>query len=239
MLQGLQGKHNCSKLLETPSVRLHHSEQNSEDTQSSLPSWEPVGEGYRFPNPAEKELWYQSWSPNTEDMGGQGSDQLVGVCSRCLRLKQPTDKQAWSSSSTGLVLSSTCQRCRDTVPGALLGSLVSLLDSVSSEIFVFGPIGTEGRPSGVLSIDILDNLDVGQLLSCAEHHRWHQVLSVWHKAGWPPAGLQVITEELRPLSFGCGLSETNLAGISAQQLNDCITQYCDAYGYDPVELASI
>lgn len=76
------------------------------------------------------------------------------------------------------------------MPDALLGMLVSLLDSISSD-FVFGPSGTEGRPAGALSIEMLDKLDVGQLLSCAERHRWHQVLSVWHIAGWRPPGLQV------------------------------------------------
>ncbi|DBA65555.1 TPA: hypothetical protein ACH3X2_003164 [Trebouxia sp. C0005] len=118
-----------------------------------------------------------------------------------------------------------------------LAMLVSLLDSVSSD-FVFDPIGTEGRPAGALSIEMLDKLDVGQLLSCAERHRWLQVLSVWHIPGWRPSGLQVITAELRPLSYGSGLSLINLAGVSAQQMDDCIIQYCHACGYGPVELES-
>ena len=95
----------------------------------------------------------------------------------CLQMTQPTDKPASRSSPTVLVLSSTCLHC--TVADALLGMLVSLLDSISSD-FVFGPIGTEGRPAGALSIEMLNKLDVGQLLSCAERHRPHQVLSVWH-----------------------------------------------------------
>lgn len=123
------------------------------------------------------------------------------------------------------------------MPDALLGMLVSLLDSISSD-FVFGPSGTEGRPAGALSIEMLDKLDVGQLLSCAERHRWHQVLSVWHIAGWRPSGLQVITAELRPLSYGCGLSLMDLAGVSAQQMDDCIIQYCHVCGYGPIELGS-
>lgn len=130
-----------------------------------------------------------------------------------------------------------CMRHVCIVADALLGMLVSLLDSISSE-FVFGPTGTEGRPAGGLSIEMLDKLDVGQLLSCTERHKWHQVLSVWHIAGWRPSGLQVITSELRPLSYGCGLSLMDLAGVPAQQIDDCIIQYCHACGYGPVELES-
>ncbi len=194
-------------------------------------------DGYSFVSPAEKGLWYQSWSFDAGDVGGQVSDRLVSGHSSCLQMTQPTDKPASRSSPTVLVLPSTCLHCRGTLPDVLLGMLVSLLDSISSD-FVFGPTGTEGRPAGALSIEMLNKLDVGQLLSCAERHRWHQVLSVWHRAGWRPSGLQVITAELRPLSYGCGLSLMDLAGVPAQQIDDCIIQFCHACGYGPIELGS-
>ncbi len=212
--------------------------------QSSLHSWDSTNErpsandcGYSFVSPAEKGLWYQSWSLDAGNVGGQVSDRLVGGHSSYLLMTQPTDKPASRSSPTILVLSSTCLHCRGTVADALLGMLVSLLDSISSD-FVFGPIGTEGRPAGALSVEMLDRLDVGQLLSCAERHRWHQVLSVWHVAGWRPSALQVVTAELRPLSYGCGLSLMDLAGVPAQQIDHCITQYCHVCGYGPDELES-
>ena len=63
-------------------------------------------------------------------------------------------------------------------------------------------------------------------------------MSVWQTAGWRPSGLQAITAELRFLPYGCGLSLSGLAGISAQQLDDCIIQYCHACGYGDIELGS-
>lgn len=187
--------------------------------QSSLRSWDPMEKrfaanniGYSLVSPVEKGLGYQSWSLDAGSIGGQVSDRLVSGHSSCLQMTQPTDKPASRSNSTAVVLSSTCLHCMEPMPDALLGMLVSLLDSISSD-FVFGPIGAEGRPAGALSIEMLDKLDVGQLLSCAKRRRWHQVLSVWHIAGWRPSGLQVITAELRPLSYGCGLSLMGLAGV--------------------------
>ena len=146
--------------------------------QSSLHSWDPMKKrlfandcGYSFVSSAEKEPEYQSWSLDAGNVGGKVSDRLHGGHSSCLELTQPTDKPASRSSL----------HCRGNVPHALLGMLVSLLDSISSD-FVFGPIGTDGRPPGALGIEMLSILHVGQLLSCAERHRWHQVLSVWHIA---------------------------------------------------------
>ena len=43
---------------------------------------------------------------------------------------------------------------------------------------------------------------------------------------------------VRPLSCDFGLSSTDLAGVSAQQLADCINQCCDVYGYSSVERGS-
>ena len=115
--------------------------------------------------------------------------------------------------------------------------LVSLLDDISSD-YVFGPRGTEGRPPGALSIELLSMLDMGQMLSSKERHRWHQFLAVWHVAGWRQSGLDVITAELRPLLCGSGLSSMELAGVPAQQVDDCINQYCHSCGYGSIQLES-
>ena len=123
--------------------------------QSSLHSWDPMKKrlfandcSYSCVSPAEKGLCYQSWSPDAGNMGGQVSDRLVGGHSSCFQMTQAADKPASRSSPTVSVLSSTCLHCRGGVPDALLGMLASLLDSISSD-FVFGPIGTEGRPAGL------------------------------------------------------------------------------------------
>ena len=180
----------CLKLLVIYSLCvLHRHQEHWLGMQSSLHSWDSTKErssakncGYSFVSPAEKGLWYQSWSLAAGNVGDQVSDRLVGDHSSCLQVTQPTDKPASRCSPTVLVLSSICLHRRGTVADALLCILVSLLDSTSSD-FVFGPIATEGRPPRALSVEMLDMLGVGQLLSCAERHRWHQVSSVWHVAG--------------------------------------------------------
>ena len=100
--------------------------------QSSLHSWDPMekrysanDDGYSFVSPAEKGLWYQSWSFDAGDVGGQVSDRLVSGHSSCLQMTQPTDKPASRSSPTVLVLPSTCLHCRGTLPDVLLGMLVA------------------------------------------------------------------------------------------------------------------
>lgn len=203
------------------------------DTHSSLHKWALMGGRpsttsccHNFVLPAKTRPLSQGWSCNADKVGDEGSDRLVGGYSSYLQTVQLTDKPAFSTN---------CPTCSSIASGALLGMLGSLLDSISCD-FVFGPTGMEGRPPGISSIAMLNILDVGQMLSREELHRWHQVVSVWCKAGWRLSNLQVITSESRPLSYGSGLSLTDVAGVAAHDVDDCIIRYCHMCGYVPSDL---
>ena len=53
----------------------------------------------------------------------------------------------------------------------LLGMLVAVVDNAASD-FVYGPLGTPGRPGGVMDVSFLSSMASGHLLSADGHKMW-------------------------------------------------------------------
>ena len=106
-----------------------------------------------------------------------------------------------------------------------LGMLVAVVDYAAGD-FVYGPLGTPGRPDGVTDVAFLASMDSGRLLSASGHRKWMQFLHVWETAGWSLQRVLQVTDELRPLQHGSDLEMADLAGVQAEQLDRCIADYC-------------
>ena len=104
--------------------------------------------------------------------------------------------------------------------------LVAVVDDAASD-FVYGPLGTPGRPDGVLDVAALASMDSGNLLGADDHNRWMQFLHVWQSAGWTSKALVQVTEELTPFQYGSDLELADLEGVQVEQLNCCIAKYCE------------
>ena len=59
----------------------------------------------------------------------------------------------------------------------LLGVMAGLLDDIAS-IHVFGDYGSKGRPKGVITLNVIHDMEQHQRLSSSSKHRWHQYLQV-------------------------------------------------------------
>lgn len=87
------------------------------------------------------------------------------------------------------------------MPGScLLKVLVTVVDDVVSD-FVHGPHGTIGRPPGLMTLSIVDELHSCKLLSSVCEETWLSFLQIWQKAGWSRTSLVDFVTTLRPLQY--------------------------------------
>lgn len=84
----------------------------------------------------------------------------------------------------------------------LLGVLVTVtvVDDVVSN-FVHGSHGTIGRPPGLMTLSILDELHSCKLLSSVCEERWLLFLQIWQDAGCSRTSLVDFFTTLRPLQY--------------------------------------
>jgi len=95
----------------------------------------------------------------------------------------------------------------------LLGILVTVVDEVASD-FVYGPIGTAGRPGGLRTISIVDKLHSAKLLTVACQGRWLAFLDLWQTAGWDPSSIVEFADTLRPLQYRNDLDEGFIQSVA-------------------------
>lgn len=162
-----------------------------------------------------------------------GSDEKQTQCSwsQCGSILHSTARESISDSKHMpcphyIDTSSHTDSSEDDAEFGLLGMLVGVVDDAASD-FVYGPLGTPGRPGGVMDVSFLSSMANGRLLSADGHKRWMQFLSVWQNAGWSLQDLLQVTDQLRPLQYGSDLEMADLASVQAMQLDCCIAKYCD------------
>ena len=117
------------------------------------------------------------------------------------------------------------------LPGKyLLGVLVTVVDEVVGD-FVFGPHGTIGRPQGLMTLSIIDNLHRAKLLSSACEERWLAFLQTWQSAGWSPTSLVDFVSELRPLQYRNDLDENFICSVTRDYLHGYVADLYTKQGF--------
>ena len=112
----------------------------------------------------------------------------------------------------------------------LLGGMASLLDNIASD-YVFGAIGTVGRPRGHITLYTICTMDDDKILDRSQHHRWMQFLQLWESAGWGCCDVVLLTEELRPLQYGHPQILAQIARVDARTMLGCISRYGNSQGH--------
>ncbi len=116
-------------------------------------------------------------------------------------------------------------------PGSyLLGVLVTVVDDVASD-FVYGPRGTIGRPPGLLTLSIIDELHSCKLLSSACEERWLAFLQIWQNAGWSPNSLVDFVSTLTPLQNRNDLDEDFICSVTRDYLHGYIADLYTKEGF--------
>lgn len=151
------------------------------------------------------------------------SSEAVPSCSICWDL-QCTDAQ---------------QAADRAVPGPyLLGVLVTVVDKVASD-FVFGPYGTPGKPRGLMTISIIDQLDSAKLLSAVCQENWLAFLLLWQNAGWNPDSLVDFVDRLRPLTYWNDLDEDFIQSVTSEYLHKYIADLYTKQGFRTVKRSNV
>ncbi len=135
------------------------------------------------------------------------------------------------SPSIWLELQSAATQQYGKRPGQyLLGVLVTVVDDVASD-FVYGPRGTIGRPPGLMTLSIIDELHSVKLLSSVCEERWLAFLQIWQNAGWSPTSLVDFVTTLRPLQYRNDLDESFICGVTRDYLHGYIADLYTKQGF--------
>ena len=136
--------------------------------------------------------------PNVQQQGHEQSQPPVFV-DRCASSTSVPIGVMDSDSSSIIWLDLQSPPTLGKKPGSyLLGVLVTVVDDVASD-FVYGPHGTIGRPPGLLTLSIIDELHSCKLLNSDCEERWVAFLQIWQNAGWSPNSLVDFVTTLTPL----------------------------------------
>jgi len=113
---------------------------------------------------------------------------------------------------------------------SLLGAMAALLDDIASG-YVFGAIGTTGRPRGYITLHTICTMDDDNKLNKSQRPRWLQFLQVWKSAGWGCSDMVLLTEELRPLQYGHPQILKQIGEVDANEMLKCISIYSNSQGH--------
>lgn len=128
---------------------------------------------------------------------------------------------------------------RAAQPGTyLLGVLVTVVDEAAGNV-VFGPHDSIGRPGGVITTAVIDELDRAKLLSECCRKKWLTLLQPWHAAGWDSTSLSQFADVLRPLQYRNDLDEAFIRSVSKSYLQKYIGDLFTKQGFAMVERSDV